>query len=426
MAIIGKALLIDKDHNYTTGYKSIIEHEDELVDVSEFCDSSATGDPTLTGTFGNIIKDGLVYHVIKCFWDLNKKIRYFIAKCEYSPYDDPTPTPDPPEPEPPAPSPEEIHATVNGISYKTVEEAITAAAENGGMVRLTQDTTINTTTTIASDKTVSINLCGKTLETNKPQARCLFNNGTLRLSNGTIKNTDINSYGVVDNSKNSPATLVLENMTIEDNGNGDGASIVDRGGGTVILKNCTIKSLNDGDAGNACVTVNTNSKVVIDDCNFVCNSGISSHGGCYGLICRGADVTINNCNFETAKGGIAIDYGKVVINNCIVKTDVYYAIWVTNNSDLTDVTINGSIFSGKRYGLYASIDDNKQDMGDVNIVINNGQFFGETKAAAAINPKGSEKAWALAINGGVFNSDISIYLDEFHEQLPNGAVVLKR
>ena len=133
----------------------------------------------------------------------------------------------------------------------------------------------------------------------------------------------------------------------------------------------------------------------------------------YSIISTGEiiiDESISNVEVYGAHGAIGIEYGKAVINGGSFTAKNFYGFWITNNGNVSNVTINGGKFSGK-YGLYSTVDDGKQDAGNVSIKINDGLFSGTTKAAVAINPKGSENSWGMLITGGVFNSDVSAYVD---------------
>ena len=116
-----------------------------------------------------------------------------------------------------------------------------------------------------------------------------------------------------------------------------------------------------------------------------------------------------------AHGGISVDYGTAIIDGGSYSSTEYYGFWITNNGKQSDVTRNGDTFKG-RYGLYAQVDDGKQDVGDVSIKINGGTFIGNTKSAAAINPANSENEWGMDIKGGTFNSSVNKYVHDGYSE----------
>ena len=79
------------------------------------------------------------------------------------------------------------------------------------------------------------------------------------------------------------------------------------------------------------------------------------------------------------------------------------------------MTINDGSFTGEKYGLYASVDDGKQDSSSANILIKGGSFTGNTEAAAALNQSQSKQEWGMTINGGTFSTNPSAYVPEGYE-----------
>lgn len=128
-------------------------------------------------------------------------------------------------------------ASVNGVSYATLQQAIDKAT-NGATVVLNKDTTENVT--VAEGKNIILNLNGNTLNGGKgPDNRkaAITNNGTLTIQgSGTIKREDdktvddvkTQSYYVIDNQ----GTMTIAGGTIYNNsGNGTNGSSLIRNGG---------------------------------------------------------------------------------------------------------------------------------------------------------------------------------------------------
>ena len=134
----------------------------------------------------------------------------------------------------------------------------------------------------------------------------------------------------------------------------------------------------------------------------------------YSIISNG-EIKIDESNAKVnvfgTHGALGINKGKAIVDGGSYESTEFYGIWITNNGNISDVTINGGTFIGATYGLRASVDDGKQDMSDVSIVINDGTFIGKSKkAAAAIVNNSTENEWAMIINGGKFNTDVNAYV----------------
>lgn len=310
-------------------------------------------------------------------------------------------------------------------AYGSLMEAVMNAPTHAEFVLLA-DGAVNETITIPAGYEIQFNLNGYTLTMDKEGARCIFNNGSLMIFGGTIDQVNTGAYGIIDNSKNSAANLTIQNCTINDAGNGDGAAIVDRGNGSVSISMTTINSTNTGSMGNACVTLNSGAQAILDNCTL---TGATTVGG-YPIICRGADVQVIDCNVHGAKGGVSVDYGKFYINGGTIIGDNYYGCWVTNDGVSTECHITGNpSVTGKLYAVYCAVDDGNQDVGNSNVTIDSGTYVGNTKAAAAIGSKSTVRDWGMTITGGKFLmgdgsvSDVSAYIPEGYIQNSAGEVV---
>ena len=291
---------------------------------------------------------------------------------------------------------------------------------------LLADASMDQTVTIEAGREIQFDLNGYTLTMDKVGARCIFNNGDLMIFNGTINQINEGAYGCIDSSKNSPASLTLQEVTIIDNGNDDGSSVVDRGGGSLTVSNCVFNSTNEGKYGNACCVANSGAYAMIENCTFDCATTVGS----YPIICRGAEMYVNNCTIHGAKGGIAMDYGQIYINGGTITADNFYGCWITNDGVSTECHITGNpSVTGKLYGVYCSVDDGNQDAGNARVTIDSGTFVGNTKAAAAIGAKSTVREWGMEITGGKFlmsdgsKSDVSAYVKEGYIQNDAGEVV---
>lgn len=284
------------------------------------------------------------------------------------------------------------------ILFLGINNMVNAEGESDETIILSEDVIQNLN--IAQDKKITIDLNGHTFTTQSQSGtRGIINRGTLIIkatNGGTITNgsgdTINDSYGIIDNY----GTLIIEGGTFVDNGAGDGSSVKNRGG---------IVTVNGGDfiskasgTGNACI---------YSDGDLSITDGIkfnSKSERAYVVIVNSGNASIGNIDVQGVHGAFGVNSGTVTINGGTYKAQNYYGIWITNDGNNTNVTINNGDFTG-RYGLYASVDDGKQDVSDAHIIINGGSFTGNIKSAVAVNKKGSEKDWGMTVKGGIYSTD---------------------
>ena len=286
--------------------------------------------------------------------------------------------------------------------------------------------------------TVNLNLAGHTLVLRNDGKRGLLNyGGTLTVTgDGVITNTEDDtqneSYGLIDNLGGK---VVIENGTFVDYGQGGGATFKNRtvsldGGETYLTGELVIKSakinVHATAGGNACVD-SDGVLTVYDGVEMANDATDEVHGGYFGsyaLTVRGGSATIGTTAGKVAnpvkvngnRGGLAVNSGTVTVNNGVFTGNLYYGMWITNNGGISDVTVKYAEVEGARYGLYSTVDDGKQDLSDVGIVIEDGVYRGGTGAAVAVNGNKSEHSFGIAISGGEFNTvpDAS-YIVEGHD-----------
>lgn len=271
---------------------------------------------------------------------------------------------------------------------------------------LTLESDITDSITIPSGSSVTIDLNGHSItNTSTSGGRKFINRGNLTIKgNGTITNLEGSTvYGLIDNY----GTLTVEGGNFIDNGAGDGSSIKNRGG-VVIIKGGTFKSTASG-TGNA----NIYSDGTLTIADGVCFESKSERA--YSVIVNTGSATIGDISVSGTHGAFGINGGSITINGGTYTAQNYYGIWITNNSQITNVTINGGNFTG-RYGLYSSVDDGKQDQSDVAVTINGGSFIGREKSAIAMKSNNSSQNWNMDISGGVYNTSVLEYVkDEYKE-----------
>ena len=285
---------------------------------------------------------------------------------------------------------------------------------------------------------VNLNLAGHTLVLRNDGKRGLLNyGGTLTVTgDGVMTNTEDDtqneSYGLIDNLGGK---VVIENGTFVDYGQGGGATFKNRtvsldGGETYLTGELVIKSakinVHATAGGNACVD-SDGVLTVYDGVEMANDATDEVHGGYFGsyaLTVRGGSATIGTTAGKVAnpvkvngnRGGLAVNSGTVTVNNGVFTGNLYYGMWITNNGGISDVTVKYAEVEGARYGLYSTVDDGKQDLSDVGIVIEDGVYRGGTGAAVAVNGNKSEHSFGIAISGGEFNTvpDAS-YIVEGHD-----------
>ncbi|MBQ9020110.1 hypothetical protein IJ096_02195 [Candidatus Saccharibacteria bacterium] len=283
---------------------------------------------------------------------------------------------------------------------------ITAINSTVGTVKLGADIETSDMVTIASDRTVTLDLNGKTLTSITNGARKIANRGNLTITgNGTLTNgaTSTGAYGLIDNY----GVITIENGSFIDYGGGDGSTIKNRPNSNSVLtvKAGSFESKTE-QTGNACI-YSDGALTIYDGVSFKSASNrayaviVNSGTGTIGTTTTGASVIVDGTH-----GALGVNSGVVTVNNGVYSAKNYYALWITNNHEQSDVTVNGGTFNGARYGLYAAVDDGHQDEGDVGVVINGGEFNGGTKAAVAMNSTSSEQDWGIEISGGTYNTEI--------------------
>ena len=300
----------------------------------------------------------------------------------------------------------ETVAKIGDTEYATVKEAFDAS-QNGDTITLIADAHVTERINVQSK--VTLNLNGKVLTldcdgTSAGKARKIFNYGELTITgNGTMQN-QLGAYGMVDNF----GTLNIENGTFIDNGGGDGSSFRTNAGAQealIYVKDGIFKGEVEK-YGNAFLYCNPNGTIIVDGGTYTSESNRA-----YAFINNGGDFTVNDANVYCKHGAVGVSSGFTEINNGTFEAGNYYGLWVTNNGTYTGVTVNDGTFIGKIYGLNASVDDSNQDRSNVSIVVNKGNFTGDT-AAVKNNKKTTQHIWDLQINGGTYSSSVSDFIPE--------------
>ena len=308
-------------------------------------------------------------------------------------------------------------AVVNGVGYATLAAAINAAG-NDDTVTLLKDVTENVT--IPADKTITLDLNGKTL-TNVDD-HTILNNGNL-----TITGT-----GKVDNISHAKGALYNKGTVIVNGGTFDrtkenGKTSNDSGSNSwYTIKNVGTMTINDGatvqTAGNNAALGKFSSLVsngYFDANDYNTNKGLDQpiltiDGGTF----RGGLNTIKNDDRAklTINGGTFSNYYQAVVQNHNIaeitggtftaasdanaETYGIYNCGCGAEIDLGTLTVSGGTFTGATYAV--------AEVSSQNAIVNisGGQFAG-TKAAII---KSSTSNATIAVSGGTFSSDPSVHV----------------
>ena len=317
--------------------------------------------------------------------------------------------------------------TVDEEGYRSVKLAVEAIANSPsktGTIVMVQNYTTACAVEIPEDVNVTLDLAGHTL-TGGPSASnrsvyAIENYGTFTLED-SVGNGEIRARGI-SNEVNGVMTIDGAKV-VEIDANG-GAAVWNEG--NLVINDGTFSTTYVGSAsetgGPACLSNQTTGTAQI-------NGGLfqSVNNRAYAVMNYGTMV-VDNATVDGTHGGISCDTGSLTINGGSYTAKNYYGLWITNNGNVTDVTVNGGSFKGGSQGknaIRASVDDGKQDVSDATIRITGGKFEGYSgnAAAVAVNKSGSAHSWGMNITGGVFSTkpDASYVADGYEAVLLSNA-----
>ena len=318
-------------------------------------------------------------------------------------------------------------AEINGQGYPTLAAAIAAVPANTETtIQLIGDISDMTTAEVAANQNITLDLNGHSIAT-------AVNSGS---GTATRHYYAIDNYGKFT-LKDSVGTGKIEARGIENLENGvmtiDGAKIVaiDANGGAAIWNEATLEFKSGtleatysgaavGNAGPGCL--NNRGTAHIYSGTFT-----DASVRCY-AICNFGDLTIEDATVSGVHGALTCDTGTLVVNGGSYTASNYYGLWITNDGNRTDVTVNGGNFQGGATGrnaIRASVDDGKQDVSDATIRITGGTFtgYGTSAAAVAMNKSNSAHSWGMAISGGTFSTEPDeSYIAEGYAAVASGEV----
>ena len=325
-------------------------------------------------------------------------------------------------------------ATVNGIAYPTLTEAIGAAAD-GDTVVLIDDTAVDTTIDVTNSITLDLN--GHTI-TNNISADRLFNvtassfvvNGMDEGSSMVIPESNTGSYGFI---KVADTSVITVNGGTYIGDTDDGAFIkifsndeLDASGSTVILNDVTMTSngrfistdtlSTDTSTPTLVVTGGTyttdgmafgTDTLYLSPITFTDVTVTAGTGPCI-EVC-GSAATFTDCIF-TVTGSNPNKFGTTAVavswmGTATIESGTYtstgYGAYVYSSGGM--ITINGGTIEGDTAAIRADVDSGEYPTATASVIVTSGYTVGEWQT------NGNENA-TLTVMGGRHTHDISDYL----------------
>ena len=286
-------------------------------------------------------------------------------------------------------------AQIGETKYATLQEAVNAA-KDGDTVTLLGDVT--TKATIPAEKTITIDLNGKTL---KHEGQVLDIYGNLTIKHGTVELSSGNAKAAIWLNKTAKLT-VESDATV---------SVPTSNFAIGLWSDCTaaelmVKGTLKGGNG---LTVNGN---IVTHGNKVTVDGATIESEGHGIYQAGvSDIIVKNANIkgstaiEVRAGKMTVESGTFTATATEYKCDANGDGTTTEGAALAisqhttkkpiDVTINGGTFTGKA-SVYQT---NVQNTGSANVKasVKNGNFNGMVKG---------ETNGTIAVSGGTFTSEV--------------------
>lgn len=258
-------------------------------------------------------------------------------------------------------------AQIGNEKYETLAEAVEAAGTSGAAVTITLlgDVDLTEPVEIAKGQNIILDLNGQTITEYGTGARKIFNYGTLTIKDsgttGEIKNVEVGadgedgSYGLIDNY----GILTIESGSFTDVAHGNGSSLRNRSGGTLVINGGTFTNTADDSAaqtgngytGAANLFVYSDGSLQINGGTFIMEKARYTPA----IKVVGSTATIKNASITTyMSGGIEVAGGNLSIESTTVKVsdaNSYYANAIAVSGGGTANVLSGS-YTGYSYGAY--------------------------------------------------------------------------
>ncbi|MBE6674071.1 MAG: hypothetical protein E7596_03070 [Ruminococcaceae bacterium] len=281
-------------------------------------------------------------------------------------------------------------AKIGDTEYKTLQEAIDAA-ENGETITLISDSTLTTLLTVASGKSIIIDLNGHTVsasvEADKASA-LITNNGTLTINDSSAEGTGKLTYYSSKVSTGYSTSTIINHGVLTVNG-GTIENTSPRGGAPYAIDSYNTLTVNGGTI--TAVSIAIRQPNFGNQENSLTVTGGTITGGYAGIQIHG---------FTSSKKTTTIISGGEITGTYAFYSSFYTAKdSAVTDIDITNGTFNGYVFlyngnaGSDEYGLDASITGGTY----------NGEVYVYTKDA-----DGAEVS-IPAVSGGVHMYDVSAY-----------------
>ena len=284
-------------------------------------------------------------------------------------------------------------------NVSTDSELRAAIQNNGANITVTADIDLsNSTLSIESGKTVTINLNGHTLDrkltqrgSGGGQVITVRKGGTLYLSGGTLKGGWGGDSGGINNEG---GTANLTNVTITGcTGDDRGGGICNRAGGTLNMTGGAITNNISND-----------------------HTGPKGGGGLFnyeGATATLTGVTITGNVAKVYGGGGICNFGTLTIDGCIITGNTAHTdgggVW--NGSPENALTVNGGTITGNTAGgngggIYSN---HQLQMGGLNTKVKNNTGNGGAASNVYLTPN-DDNASLIKVTGILFGSEIGVTL----------------
>lgn len=323
-----------------------------------------------------------------------------------------------------------------GDAYTTLKEAVEAAPTNGTRTTITLTGDISGLTTeqiltIKEGQNIVLDMAGYeiTVDSNF-MGRPIKNCGTLTVTgNGTIDSSesDTGGYGAIDNY----GILTIKNGTYTGSVNASGASIKNRPDGVLTIE--------DGTFNGAVTAVYNEGITRIYDGLFDCRSCSACNSNSWGYTIQ----SHKNANGESpelyfydgtvigVQGGFSTSAGYSEIHGGTFKTvscekhpggsSAFYALYIAGeDEDVKCVVYDGYFESVSQTAALIGNDNTGGDGGinaDATTEIKGGTFVASTNQNAVTGAKNTGNP---IITGGTFSSNVSEYVADGYEIVPQG------
>ncbi len=354
-------------------------------------------------------------------------------------------------------APSNIICSVDGVGYSSLREAVDAVSGSGAVVLEKDITNLKTAdiVTIPEGKDVTFDMAGKSIAVDSADfdGRVFVNRGSLTITgNGTIDTTgNIKGLGPVENY----GTLTIENGTYKGSRDTNAVGIWNRAGGTAYFKGGSYENFptvirtafgsttvisggiytNDlypaiDNDGEMTITGGTFKNTSCSSCDSV-RWGYTVRNGIGGqashLVIE--EAAAGSVSITGVQGALANSCGLLEVKSGSFETIAcavhgsgpsHYALYVAGERGDSKAVVTGGTFRSVSKTAVLVGNDNTNGDGGINA-----NATTEIKGGTFIAPEGEKavtgapKTGNPSVTGGTFSSDVSEYIPEGAEVVPN-------